>query len=241
MPADELNPVGDEGLLTRLKDSEIVLVGRMPHSSNATFLVELCREGEPIRAVYKPSRGERPLWDFPRGLHLRELASFVLSETLGWGIVPPTVVRDGPLGVGSLQAFVDADFEQHYFTLLEDERRHDQLRRVCLFDLLANSTDRKGGHLLLDRTGRVWAVDNGLSFHPEPKLRTVIWEFAGEPIPSGPLTDVARLAEAGVPDALARLLDTFEREALLERARRIAASGVFPADPTGRRIPWPVL
>lgn len=241
MPADELSRTRRDHLALGLRDGEIELLGRMPDSSNATFLVEVRGDPEPRLAVYKPARGERRLWDFPPGLHLRELASYFLSEALGWGIVPPTVVRDGPLGVGSLQLFIEADFEQHYFTLVEDERHHDQLRKVCLFDLVANSTDRKGGHLLLDPTGHLWAIDNGLTFHSEPKLRTVIWEFGGQPIPPGPLADVQELTEAGVPEGLADLLDPPEVEALLLRARAIVDSGVFPVDLTGRRHPWPVL
>ncbi len=225
-----------------LVEGAIEVMGRMPWSSNATMLVTV-RDGEAeARAVYKPGRGERPLHDFPPGLYLRELAAYELSAWLGWHLVPATVLRrDAPLGPGSLQRFVEADFEAHYFTLYEDPDFHDQLRTVCLFDLLANNTDRKGGHCLLDADGRIWAIDNGLSFHHQFKLRTVIWEFAGEAIPEHLLADVARLADDGPPPALVPLLDTFELDALLARARAILADPSFPVDTTGHRYPWPLV
>src|SRR5439155_23863691 len=141
------------------------------------------------------------------------------------------------LGPGSLQRFIDADFEEHYFTLYEEPsgRWHDQLRRVAVFDLLANSTDRKSGHLLLDREAHIWAIDNGLSFHNEFKLRTVIWEFGGEPIPKELVDDVRRFVDGGVPGDLAELLDPFERDALLARRRAIVNERCFPIDGSGRR------
>src|SRR5581483_878650 len=137
----------------------------MPWSSNGTFLVAVGHEGVEVAAIYKPGRAERPLWDFPDGLYRREVAAFALSEHLGWEFVPPTVhVPDGPLGPGSLQLFVDADFEQHYFTLLEEEHHHRALKRMATFDCLANNADRKGGHCLLDVDGRIWGIDHGLCF-----------------------------------------------------------------------------
>jgi uncharacterized repeat protein (TIGR03843 family) len=232
-------------LIDLLEHGEVAIKGRMPWSSNGTFLVELCAESTTGLGVYKPLRGERPLWDFPNGLYQREVAAYRLSEALGWGLVPETVLRDddAPLGVGSMQRFVEADFEQHYFTLYEDgqQRWHDQLRRMCVFDLLANSTDRKSGHCLLGVDGRIYGIDNGLSFHAEFKLRTVIWEFGGEPIPGDVLADVARFLDAGVPDELAELLDPFERDALLARARAVLTDACFPIDGTGRRYPWPLV
>lgn len=234
MPAD----VAAHDLLAR---GEIAVKGRMPWSSNATFLVELRLEDATTLAVYKPGRGERPLWDFPPGLYRREIAAYLLSEALGWGLVPLTVPRDGPLGEGSLQLFIPADFEQHYFTLYERPEHHDGLRRICAFDLLANNADRKSGHCLLGPDGRIYAVDNGLSFHAEPKLRTVIWEFGGEPVPDTILGDVARLVDGGLPDALAALLEPAERRALLKRARALLAARHFPADRSGHRYPWPLV
>jgi uncharacterized repeat protein (TIGR03843 family) len=226
-----------------LRAGDVSIKGRMPWSSNGTFLVEVCDRGETSLGVYKPHRGERPLWDFPDGLYKREVAAYALSTALGWNIVPETVLREGPLGSGSLQRFVEADFAQHSCTLYEDEtgQWHDQLRRICVFDLIANSTDRKSGHCLLGLDGRIYAIDNGLSFHTEFKLRTVIWEFGGEHIPRDLVDDVAAFVERGLDDELARLLDPFERDALLTRARAVIAEGRFPIDPTGRRYPWPLV
>jgi uncharacterized repeat protein (TIGR03843 family) len=246
----------DEQVEELLRCGDLALVGRMPWSSNATFLVDVRAPGsgpdpgadaDPqaapalLQAVYKPHRGERPLWDFPSGLWQREVAAYELSRALGWATVPETVERDGPLGVGSLQRFVDADFGEHYFTLLDDEAYHPQLRRMCAFDLVANSTDRKGGHILVDDDDHLWGIDNGLSFHAEFKLRTVIWDFADEPLPGDLADDLAAFVEAGLPERLARLLDPFERDAVRTRARAVLSEGRFPHDPSGRRFPWPLV
>ncbi|CAN5764811.1 SCO1664 family protein [soil metagenome] len=227
--------------LELLGRADVEVRGRMPWSSNATFLVDLCLDATTAQAVYKPERGERPLWDFPPGLAKREEAAYLLSEALGWGLVPPTIQRDGPLGWGSLQLFVPADFEQHYFTLYEDPRHRVALQEVCAFDLIANNTDRKSGHCLLGLDGRIYAIDNGLSFHAEFKLRTVIWEFGDEPLPDALLVDITGLVDNGMPGPLADLLDPFERDALLTRARALVTSGRFPTDPSGRRYPWPLV
>jgi uncharacterized repeat protein (TIGR03843 family) len=246
VPDPPKDPADAEALLTM---GAVTIVGRMPWSTNATFLVEVRDEGGPdgaerrALAVYKPERGERPLWDFPGGLWRREVAAHRLSAWLGWNLVPCTVVRgdDAPLGVGSLQQFVPFDAEAHYFTLIEDESTHDVLRRLCVFDLLANNTDRKGGHVLLAPDGGIWAIDNGLSFHVEPKLRTVIWEFGGHPMAAELVEDVERLAAGGVPDLVAELLEPDEQEALLRRARAVATNRRFPIDRSGRRYPWPLV
>jgi len=213
----------------------------MPGSSNAIFLVELACDGTTALAVYKPERGERPLWDFPAGLFRREVAAYRLSEALAWDLVPPTIERDGPYGAGSFQLFVAADFSQHYFTLREDAAHGDRLRRICLFDLVANNADRKAGHCLLGPDGRIYAIDNALTFHAEPKLRTVIWDFGGDPIDAALLTDVRRLVRAGVPSSLAALLDESEREALLARSRHLMHARRFPRDDSGHRYPWPLI
>jgi uncharacterized repeat protein (TIGR03843 family) len=229
-------------LIELLETGDVTVKGRMPWSSNATFLTEVCGRDNVTLAVYKPARGERQLWDFPPGLGKREYAAYELSEALGWGIVPDTVYREeGPLGEGSLQRFVAADFEQHYFTLYEDERWHDELRRVCVFDLLANNTDRKSGHCLLGEDGKVYAIDNALCFHSEFKLRTVIWEFGGEDIPTALLDDVDRFLAAGLPAQLDALLDPFERDAVLARGRALLTERRFPIDGSGRRYPWPLV
>jgi uncharacterized repeat protein (TIGR03843 family) len=224
-----------------LARGEIGLKGRLPWSSNATFLVEVTLGAERTLAVYKPLRGERPLWDFPRGLYRREIAAYHLSEALGWRLVPPTIERDGPFGRGSVQLFVDAAFEEHYFTLRERPEHRSALERICAFDLLANNADRKSGHCLLGRDGRIYAIDNGLCFHVEPKLRTVVWDFAGEPVPEPVRRAARRLGAGALPESLAALLAPDEQQSLRARARALGAAQRFPDDPTGMRYPWPLV
>jgi len=235
--------VVDIDALLRLADIEVE--GRMPYSSNATFLVNLSRNldgaAETGQAIYKPHRGERPLWDFPSGLFKREVAACVLSDAMGLHVVPPTVVRDGPFGEGSLQWFIDARFEEHYFTLFEQrEDLHDQFRAIAAFDIVANNTDRKSGHCLIDADDRVWAIDNGLCFSADFKLRTVIWEFGGEPL-SDDLRARVREVASDPPRALEEFLDADEMEAMVDRARMLAEGGTFPIDSTGQRYPWPMV
>ena len=196
---------------------------------------------EGLKAVYKPLRGERPLWDFPEGLYRREVAAYELSRALGWDLVPGTVVRDDVLGEGSLQRFVEADFSRHYFVLREERRHDDQLRRLAVFDLLVNNTDRKGGHVLVDPEDHIWGIDNALCFSTEARLRTVIWDFAGERIPDDLMDAVAGLLDAGLPDAVTEHLRADEVERLLRRAQVVRSAGQLPHDPTGRAIPWPLL
>jgi uncharacterized repeat protein (TIGR03843 family) len=233
MTADDVREVLARGDLT--------VKGRLPWSSNATFLVEATLDDATALAVYKPERGERPLWDFPAGLFRRELAAWHLSEALGWGIVPLTIERDGPYGAGSLQRFVAADFEQHYFTLREAAAHHDALKRICAFDLVANNADRKSGHCLLAEDGAIYGIDNGLCFHVEPKLRTVIWDFGEEPLPAALLDDLRRLTAGPLPPPLTALLDATECQALVKRARALVKAGKFPVDSGGRRYPWPLV
>ena len=213
----------------------------MPWSSNGTFLVEVREGDDALLGVYKPQRGERPLWDFPPGLYRREAAAWALSELLGWRLVPETVVRDGPLGEGSVQRFVEADFEQHYFTLIEDEAMHDALRRMCAFDLLVNNTDRKSGHCLVDADRHLWGIDNGLCFHEDPKIRTVIWEFGGDAIAEDLLADIERSLPL-LAEALDRYLSGQEVAATCERGQRLLRTRRYPvADPAGRCYPWPMV
>jgi uncharacterized repeat protein (TIGR03843 family) len=240
VPEDERTSSADA--LTVLSAGAVELQGRMPWSSNATFLVTVTLDGVSMPAIYKPRRGERPLWDFPDGLYLREAAAYELSVLLGWGIVPETVVRvDGPLGTGSYQRFVPADFSEHYFTLLEDPARHDALRVIAAFDLVANNADRKSGHCLLGDDGRIWAIDQGLCFHVDHKLRTVMWDFGDQPIPAPLLEDLRRLAEVPL-DPLCRYLSDAEVQTVAKRARAAARSGVFPNPPNDyRAYPWPLV
>jgi len=215
----------------------------MPWSSNGTYLVTVTSSaGEAVAAIYKPGAAERPLWDFPDGLYRREVAAFALSEALGWGFVPATVeVGDGPLGPGSLQIFVDADFEQHYFTLAEDPAHHPVLKRLAAFDFVANNADRKGGHCLIDGAGQIWGIDHGLCFHVQPKLRTVIWEFAGEPVAEADLADIDRLVGGGLPPSLTALLHPEECRALLSRAGHLLEEPHLPQPWSDRPYPWPLV
>jgi uncharacterized repeat protein (TIGR03843 family) len=228
--------------LTLLGEGRIELLGRIAGSSNATFLVRVSCGDDTACAVYKPEAGERPLYDFEPGLYRRERAAYLLSEHLAWEIVPRTVIReDSPLGVGSLQWFVECDFREHYFTLYADSpETHRVLSRIALFDCIANNTDRKSGHVLRGDDGRVWGIDHGLCFSAGYKLRTVIWDFAGESIPNTLLEDIAPLAEE-VPPQLAELLDDDEVAALQRRVQRLLRERVLPVDRTGLRYPWPLV
>jgi uncharacterized repeat protein (TIGR03843 family) len=241
--AGKAQPNGGSNALELLASGEIRPLGLLPHSSNYTFLAEIVDDGERVAlAVYKPRDGETPLWDFPQGtLYRREVAAYVLAEALGWPGVPPTIVRDGPHGVGSVQLFVEADPSEHYFTLRE--RRLDEFRTVAAFDVVANNADRKGGHCLLDPDGDIWVVDHGVCFAAQPKLRTVIWEFAEEPLPETVCRDLRRLVEelgdGTLRGRLLELLSAREVDATLERAAGLVTSGRLPAPGPGRPYPWP--
>ncbi|MEI7547695.1 MAG: SCO1664 family protein [Actinomycetota bacterium] len=225
-----------------LTTADIDIEGRMPWSSNATFLVNLLVDGVAAgQAIYKPLRGERPLWDFEPGLHRRELAAYLLSEAMGLGLVPPTIIREGPLGEGSVQWFVQADHLQHYFTIYEGrEDLHQRLRAFAAFDVVANNTDRKSGHVLIDGEDGLWGIDHGLCFAAEFKLRTVVWEFGGEPVPADLLEATRRIATT-VPLEVAALLNDDEVVATQERAQWLLDRAEFPTDPSGRRYPWPLV
>ncbi|NNE72961.1 MAG: SCO1664 family protein [Acidimicrobiales bacterium] len=247
-PEDDDSPFLDRDSLSTadalalLATAEIDVRGRMPYSSNSTFLVDLVVDAVAVaQAIYKPHRGERPLWDFPDGLYRREVAAFDLCDHLGWGNVPPTIERDGPLDVGSLQLFMPSEFEHHYFTLQDEPEHRLAFQQICAFDIVANNTDRKSGHCLLGTDGRIWAIDNGLAFHQEFKLRTVIWEFAATPVPDDLLDDMKRLLDEGVPDVIAAVLSPFEVDAILARTRALVTNREYPTDPTGRRYPWPLV
>jgi uncharacterized repeat protein (TIGR03843 family) len=244
VPPLELTP--DE-LAEVLDRAELEVVGRMRYSSNATFLVETELDGETLRAVYKPQRGERPLWDFPHGtLCAREVASYEVSRALGWDIVPVTVLReDAPLGAGSVQRFVEHDPEEQYFTLLPGNP--DRFREFAVFDVLANNTDRKGGHCLRDQEdGTIVGIDHGLTFHTHWKLRTVIWDFAGDPVPPELADSVARVLDDAQHGELGARLDTLlspeELAAFRRRAGDLVRAGTFP-EPDGdyRCYPWPLV
>jgi len=236
----------DLTVLAALADGELEVLGALPDSSNAALLVRCHAGAETHIAVYKPMRGEAPLWDFHDGtLHRREVAAFALARALGWPKIPPTVLREGPYGPGSVQLFVPFDVEHHFFTL---EMEHaDVFRRVALFDIAANNADRKGGHCLLDADGDVWMIDHGVCFAVEPKLRTVIWTFVDEPLPPDAAADLARVrdelaAGVGVATILGDLLAPAETAAVHERIARLLARGSFPQPEPGiRPYPWPPI
>ncbi|MDB5060062.1 MAG: hypothetical protein JWO59_3534 [Chloroflexi bacterium] len=228
-----------------LSAAEVVDCRPIMWGSNGTFLVTLAGGDDVGRshAIYKPRRGEAPLWDFPRGsLHRREMATYLVSESLGWSLVPPTVVRDGPYGIGSMQLFIEHD-PNEYFSPPADRDR-DAAEQIALLDIILNNADRKSEHCIRDLNGRTWAIDHGLTFHVEPKLRTVIWEFAGEPITDELLEDLACLRQSmdrhGVLfDTLAKLVADEEIDAMLRRLHRLLRSRVHPDPGEHRRaVPW---
>jgi uncharacterized repeat protein (TIGR03843 family) len=230
--------------LRLLTEGEMEILGLMPRASNYTFLTKVHLGDDECHAVYKPRDGEAPLWDFPDGtLCKREVAAYVVARSLGWPSVPPTVLRDGPEGLGSAQLFVDFDPRHHFFTL--QEQRADDFRRVAVFDAIVNNADRKGGHCLLGRDGVIHVIDHGVCFSPSPKLRTVIWDFAGEPIPDDLLSDVARLEaelrEGPTRLALTELLDPLELDATHRRASCLLRSKRFPMPGLERSYPWPAV
>ena len=233
---------GDERVLSVLAAGEVQIVARIVPSSNLALLVEVTSPAGRLDAVYKPEAGERPLWDFDPGLHRREVAAYLLSDWLGWNLVPPTVARDdAPAGVGSVQLYIDSDPTDHYFTLFRraPETLAD-LRAMAVFDLVVNNADRKSGHVLRGPDGRIRGIDHGLCFAAEDKLRTVIWDFAGEAIPAELLGALAPLL-SDIPAGLEALLDETELDALRARVRRLLRTGLFPIDRSGRRVPWPLV
>lgn len=239
--------LSDETLRSVLLHGEISLQGQFMLGSNYTFLVNVVHEGQEVPAVYKPSKGEQPLWDFPeKSLAWREVAAYLVSEALGWNFVPYTILRDeGPFGPGSLQQFIDYNPNYHYFTFKDEDKA--RLRPVVLFDLLLNNADRKGSHVIIQkRTRKMFLIDHGLCFHEEDKLRTVIWDFAGQPIPPELLADLESFRAAlSTPDLASQLepyLTPGEMTALDTRAAMLMASGVYPLPPKDRRaFPYPPL
>ena len=236
--------VSDERARALLAEGDLELLGRIPWASNATLLARVRHRELEGLAVYKPVRGERPLWDFPAGtLYRREVAAYLVSEQLGWRLVPPTLVREGPLGVGSLQLYVDADAEVTAFELLA--AGNAALPRIAAFDVVTNNADRKAGHCLMGEDERVWAIDHGVCFHAEPKLRTVLWDLAGHPLEAADVADLEALAAAatggGLGDRLAELLAADEIAAVAERSLGLARAGRLPAPGSGRAYPWPLV
>lgn len=239
----------EEQVLEALRSGEMEEQGLLPYSSNHSFLVVVEHNHLTLPAVYKPQRGETPLWDFEWGtLCKRETAAYEISRALGWNIVPPTVLRTGSRGLGSVQFFVEHDREAHYFTVAEDARFTDAFRRLALFDFVVNNADRKSGHCLIGTDGRVWGIDHGICFHAEYKLRTVIWEFSCEPIEENYLSDLAALRSAllnaGSPlmKRLESLLSAAEFAAMRKRIDHLLRTRCYPSPlPHRRNYPWPPI
>ncbi|MBL1076965.1 SCO1664 family protein [Nocardia sp. 2] len=249
----------------------MTVIGQVTTASNATLVCEIPDDAtQVLRVVYKPVRGERPLWDFPDGtLAGREVAAYQVSEALGWGVIPETILRDGPYGPGMVQRWIDTpedgpdlvdlcpvgeipdgyrevlralDPAGHQVSLVHAE--NPGLYRMAVLDVLINNADRKGGHALHGVDGRVYGVDHGISLHSEPKLRTVLWGWAGEPIDDELLTDIKALVKAlaGEPGArLRELITDAEVDALEARAQQLLDEPVMPLPTSARPIPWPAF
>lgn len=236
-------------ILKLLEQGMLTVDGLLPWGSNYTFLGHVTEDDRQVRVVYKPVRGERPLWDFPHGtLAQREVAAYVVCHGLGWDFVPPTVLRDGPHGAGSVQLFMDVDQDAHFFTFREDPRYRPALQALCLFDVIVNNADRKGGHCLCAGDGWICAIDHGVCFNAQPKLRTVIWDFAGQTVPPAHLAALcqlqAELANHLSPtvQALTALLTREEVGAMRGRLAALIEEEHFPEPPENRRpFPWPLV
>jgi uncharacterized repeat protein (TIGR03843 family) len=232
-------------VLTALQEGEVSVQGQFLSGSNYTFMGKVNYQNNEMVVVYKPIRGEQPLWDFPSGtLAKREVAAYLISEALGWGLVPPTIFRRKlPLGPGSLQQYIQHDPEYHYFNFEEVDRK--RLKPIVAFDLMVNNADRKGSHILKDDTGHLWLIDHGVCFHEEDKLRTVVWDFAGQPIPEDISKDMRRLVDLLEQKTelylqLAEVISPLEIASLSSRTRRLLDVCTFP-HPGGshRPYPWP--
>ena len=226
-------------MLSDLHDGELRVVGRLVDASNATLLCDIGSEEEPVQVIYKPIAGERALWDFPDGeLAKREVAAFLLSKSLDYNIVPETIFRDGPFGLGSVQRWIDVD---ESIDVVELAQSQDPLiRKMALFDVLINNTDRKFGHILPTHDESVFGCDHGVSFHSEDKLRTVLWQFAGQPLTESELMDMSRVLASLPQSGVAEFLNEADQEALVRRIERVKSEATFPFPsedwPT---VPWP--
>jgi uncharacterized repeat protein (TIGR03843 family) len=228
--------------MTLLEIGEIIIEGRLVDASNATLFVVVSHQGEETRAIYKPVAGERPLWDFPDGnLASRERAAYLVDQSLGFNHIPLTILRDGPFGIGAVQQWIDID---ESIDLEEYFRKDDpQLREVALLDAIINNTDRKIGHLLPDPSGHLYICDHGVTFHEEDKLRTVLWQWSGQPLSElevQALQDLLRKINGQELEELSTLLTQGEIAALQERINRLLLTGLFPEpNPDWPHIPWP--
>ena len=228
--------------LRLLRDGELSVEGRLYDASNATLYCTVTLDGETVACVHKPVVGERPLWDFPDGtLAAREVSAYLVSEALGWEIVPPTVMRDGPFGIGMCQLWIDIDESVDIAALARSD--HPQLRRMAVYDVVVNNADRKGGHLLPTPDGHVFGVDHGVCFSVDDKLRTVLWRWRGKRLTEEAIDALSALRaqfEGGLGDALRELLDPEEVAATIVRVDRLRATQRHPL-PSDEwpPVPWP--
>lgn len=237
--------IDDEGALRLLRDGRLEVAGRLVEATNMTLYCSITLGGQRAACVYKPVRGERPLWDFPDGtLAAREVAAFEVSQASGWRIVPPTVYRDGPFGPGMCQLWIDTESEVDLMALVRS--RHPALRKMAVFDAVVNNADRKGGHLLPQPDGHVYGVDHGVCFSAEDKLRTVLWQWRGRTLPRDAVGVLAKLERELESGALGRrlreLLTLAEVEATWMRVRRLLDTGTHPyPSEDWPAIPWPPI
>ncbi len=237
--APALNPDDVRAVLTL---GEMAIEGRLIDASNTTLYARVCLDGVQLTCVYKPVAGERPLWDFPDGtLAGREVAAALVSDATGWDVVPPTVMRDGPLGPGMCQLWIDVDEGVDLLALLHSD--DPALRRVAVFDAVVNNADRKGGHLLPTPDGHIFGVDHGVCFSTDDKLRTILWQWRGTPLPDDALATLATLRDdllTGLGDSLREHLTSREVAATRRRVDKLLRTGCFPEPGEGwPAIPWP--
>jgi uncharacterized repeat protein (TIGR03843 family) len=247
MSAKEIPLYNKADYLKTLAEGELTITGQFMHSSNYTFLVQVKNGMQKLPAVYKPQKGETPLWDFSAGsLCQREAAAFLVSEALEWELVPPTIFRKkAPLGKGAVQLFIEHDAKLHYFSFPAEVRQ--RLKPAALFDLIINNADRKGSHILLDPRGHLWLIDHGTCFHRDFKHRSVIWDFAGQTIPGELKNDLQRLLTKIIEDKpfindLLAFITREEIHALQTRIKILVELNTFPHPEQNRRtIPWPPI
>ena len=225
-----------------LEDGVVKVEGRLVDASNATLFTEIELSGQTVRAIYKPISGERPLWDFQSGtLAFRERAAYLLSEAMGFHLVPLTILRDGPFGEGAFQLWIDID--ESVDLALYFREINENLRKVALFDAVINNTDRKIGHLLPAETGRLFVCDHGVTFHEEDKLRTVLWQWSGQQLNADEMAILSSLKDAitnGLIAELPQLLSAIEIDALSMRIDRLISESTFPEpNPEWPAVPWP--
>ncbi len=223
----------------KISAAGLKIVGRLVDASNAT-LQAIIEESDPaIKVIYKPIAGEKPLWDFEDGnLASRELAAFIVSDSGGFDVVPFTILRDGPFGLGMVQQWIEIDSNVDIIEF--GQSRDKQLKRLALFDAVINNTDRKFGHLLLDNSGKLYGCDHGVAFHKEDKLRTVLWQFAGQDFDQEEIDLLDTLFKIDWNDKLSNFLTNDEIQALYMRIEKLIHQRKFPEpSPSWPAVPWP--